>query len=100
MVEYMNNRGKRPLPHFLQDMLYEDLEEEGFFKMDPNALIYKDMEKLEYICNKVLDNGEVNVVHSPNPMSPPRVVKHLKVAYETNEMGFVIPQSCNFKLFF
>ena len=57
------------------------------------------MEELEKFCNEVLENGVVNVVHSPNPIAQPQIVRRVDVVYETNESGFVIPQTCNFKLY-
>lgn len=89
---------KRPVEHFLKTELYNKIEK--FTKMNPEAFIYKDMEEIEEICNKILDNGEVDVVHSPSPIQPPSKVHSLKVEYETNEMGFVIPETCKFRLYF
>lgn len=91
---------QRPVEHFLKTVLYDRLEEVGFLKRDPKALIYKDMEELEKICNKVLDNGEVDVVYSTHPLQPPEKVRAVKVVYDTNDMGFAIPESCKFQLLF
>lgn len=95
---YYTHKAKRQLEHFLRVELYEKIDK--FFKMDPKAFIYKDMEELEKSCNEILDNSEVDVVHSPNPMHPPQKVQRLEVTYDTNDMGFVVPESCNFKLYF
>lgn len=95
---YYTHKSKNKLEHFLRVALYESIDK--FFKMNPKALIYKDMEDLEKSCNEILDNGEVDVVHSPSPMHSPHKVQRLEINYDTNDMGFVIPESCNFKLYF
>lgn len=86
-------------PHYLRTELYSKLEESGIFNLPPEALIYKDMEEVERICNEVLDNGIIDVVHSTNPIAPPQIVRRVNVIYDTDDKGFVIPESVNFRLF-
>ena len=81
-------------------MLYEELDRVKIFDKDPRALIYKDMEEIEAICNSVINNGEVAVVHQPAFNQPPRVVKSVNVVYDTNKLGFAVPNTVRFLINF
>lgn len=77
-------------------MLYDKLDK--YFKMSTEHFIYKDMEEIENICNEVLANGEVDVIHSRPPVGNVKIHK-VGIEYQTNEGGFVLPQTVRFRLF-